>query len=77
MNYQLSYIPDRPNKPRQSGLTMVMDKGLSIRQAEDLIESSCDYVDLIKLGFGTSAFSKKASALILTKGTDANDYTMD
>ncbi len=58
MNYQLTYIPERPSKPRQSGLTMVMDKGLSMRQAEDLIESSGDYVDLIKLGFGTSAFSK-------------------
>lgn len=58
MNYQLNYIPERPEKPRNSGLTMVMDKGLSMRQAEDLIESSGEYVDLIKLGFGTSAFSK-------------------
>jgi phosphosulfolactate synthase len=37
---------------------MVMDKGLSMRQAEDLIETSEDLVDLVKLGFGTSAFSK-------------------
>jgi len=33
---------------------MIMDKGLSIRQAEDLIESSPDYIDYLKLGFGTS-----------------------
>jgi phosphosulfolactate synthase len=58
MNYELSYIPERPEKPRNSGLTMVMDKGLSMRQAEDLIETSEDLVDLVKLGFGTSAFSK-------------------
>jgi len=58
MNYELSFIPERPEKPRNSGLTMVMDKGLSMRQAEDLIETSDDLVDLVKLGFGTSAFSK-------------------
>ncbi|MBK7946413.1 MAG: phosphosulfolactate synthase [Flavobacteriales bacterium] len=40
MNYQLTHIPERPVKPRDHGLTMVMDKGLAIRQAEDLIEAS-------------------------------------
>jgi phosphosulfolactate synthase len=57
MNYNLDFIPERPERPRNSGLTMVMDKGLSTRQAEDLIDSAKDYVDLVKLGFGTSAFS--------------------
>ena len=33
---------------------MVMDKGLSFRQAEDLVQSSGEFIDLIKLGFGTS-----------------------
>lgn len=33
---------------------MVMDKGLSLRQAEDLIDGSGHLVDLVKLGFGTS-----------------------
>ena len=59
MNYDLDFIPQRPERPREEGLTMVMDKGLSMRQAEDLITSSGDYVDLVKLGFGTSAFSKQ------------------
>ena len=36
----LPNMPKRPNKPREKGLTMVMDKGLSIRQCKDLIESS-------------------------------------
>jgi phosphosulfolactate synthase len=36
---------------------MVMDKGLSLRQAEDLIASASEYVDLLKLGFGTSVVS--------------------
>ena len=37
---------------------MVMDKGISTRQAEDLIATSSDYVDFVKLGFGTSIISK-------------------
>ena len=53
-NYFLKDIPSRPEKPRDSGITMVMDKGLPLRQLEDLIESSCDYIDIIKLGWATS-----------------------
>ena len=37
MNYTLKSIPERTAKPRETGYTMVMDKGLSIRQAEDMI----------------------------------------
>lgn len=33
---------------------MVMDKGLSTRQAEDLVDAAADHIDFIKLGFGTS-----------------------
>ena len=54
MNTSLSYVPERTSKPRNSGLTMVMDKGLSLRQAEDLITLNADRIDLLKLGFGTS-----------------------
>ena len=54
MNFAITHIPSRSTKPREEGVTMVMDKGLSMRQAEDLIESSGHLVDLIKLGFGTS-----------------------
>ncbi|MBL7889245.1 MAG: phosphosulfolactate synthase [Bacteroidia bacterium] len=54
MNYELPYIPERPAQPRNSGLTMMMDKGLSLRQVEDFLSVSSNYTDLIKLGFGTS-----------------------
>ncbi|MGZ4049418.1 MAG: phosphosulfolactate synthase [Bacteroidia bacterium] len=54
MNFTLPYIPDRPAKPRNNGLTMMMDKGLSIRQAEDFLSVSGHLTDIIKLGFGTS-----------------------
>lgn len=54
MNFFLDDIPERAPKPREKGMTMVMDKGLSIRQAEDMIDISGEYIDIIKLGFGSS-----------------------
>ncbi len=54
MNYQINNLPERVQKPRNSGLTMVMDKGLSLRQVEDFIEVGGDYTDLVKLGWATS-----------------------
>ncbi|RVU25721.1 phosphosulfolactate synthase [Sandaracinomonas limnophila] len=54
MNYDLSQIPERAIKPRQKGLTMVMDKGLSLRQVEDFLEVSSPYTDIVKLGWATS-----------------------
>jgi len=59
MNFQLPHMPDRPAQPRESGLTMVMDKGLSLREAEDLCDVSAPYCDLIKLGFGTSIITNR------------------
>lgn len=54
MNYHLSQIPDRNLKPRESGLTMMMDKGMSIRQVEDCLSVAENYIDIVKLGWGTS-----------------------
>lgn len=53
--FKLNNIPERSTKPRQNGITMVMDKGLSTRQAEDFLEVSADKTDIVKLGFGTSS----------------------
>ncbi len=54
MNYKLNNLPKRTEKPRSKGLTMVMDKGLSLRQAEDFIEVAGVHTDIVKLGWGTS-----------------------
>ncbi len=54
MNYSLSQIPERTRSPRNKGMTMVMDKGLSVREAENMISASKPYIDFLKLGFGTS-----------------------
>jgi len=57
MNFNLKNIPQRDTKPREAGLTMVMDKGLSLRQVEDFLSMNEHLVDLVKIGFGTSAIS--------------------
>ena len=54
MNFNLSQIPERKNKPRRSGITMVMDKGLSIEEAKNFLSIAHPYVDIVKFGFGTS-----------------------
>jgi phosphosulfolactate synthase len=46
-------LPPRPPKPRSQGLTHVIDKGLSLRDIEGLLEIAGDYVDIVKLGWGT------------------------
>jgi len=58
MNTQLPFIPKRIEKTRNSGLTMMMDKGLSIGEAENFVNSSAEITDLVKFGFGTAVFSK-------------------
>ncbi len=47
-------VPARPGRPRQTGLTHVMDKGLNIRDIEGLFDTAGDFVDIVKLGWGTS-----------------------
>ena len=59
MNYNLPYLPKRPEKPRSSGLTMMMDKGLSLEQTGNFIETSAEFTDLVKFGFGTSIITTK------------------
>ncbi|HCW05906.1 MAG TPA: phosphosulfolactate synthase [Cytophagales bacterium] len=54
MNYQLKNLPERTLKPRESGFTMAMDKGLSVREAEDFMSIASHHVDIVKLGWATS-----------------------
>ncbi|MEI6507093.1 MAG: phosphosulfolactate synthase [Bacteroidota bacterium] len=56
---KLKNIPERVSKKRNAGITMVMDKGLSVRETEDMLSVSGDYVDLVKFGFGTSYVTQK------------------
>ncbi len=54
MNFNLTQIPERNKKPRNHGITMVMDKGLSVEEAKNFMSASNPHVDIVKLGFGTS-----------------------
>ena len=54
MNFNLSQIPERNLKPREHGITMVMDKGLSVEDARNFMSATHPHVDVVKLGFGTS-----------------------
>ena len=58
---KLLFTPKRTHHPRESGLTMMMDKGMSTRQMEDFLSTSSNYTDLIKFGFGTALVSKNVS----------------
>lgn len=50
----LDKMPIRTTQPRTNGLTMVMDKGLSIGEVENLISIGKPHIDIVKLGFGTA-----------------------
>lgn len=54
MNFTLSQMPERTRKPRPHGITMIMDKGLSIEETRNFLSVSHPYTDIVKLGFGTS-----------------------
>lgn len=47
-------LPDRSTKPRETGLTSVLDRGMSVAQVDSLIEVAGDSVDFVKLGWGTA-----------------------
>ena len=54
MSYPISNLPRRTEKPRNKGITLALDKGFSVRQAEDFCEATSNYTDIVKLGWGTS-----------------------
>jgi len=59
MHFNLNQLPTRTEKPRDSGFTMAMDKGLSVREVEDFMETSSHYTDIVKLGWATSFVTPK------------------
>ena len=53
--FEFLTLPERTTKPRESGLTHVLDKGYSLEQVRQFVEVSGTYVDIVKLGWGTAA----------------------
>ncbi|MCL6260613.1 phosphosulfolactate synthase [Aquiflexum sp. TKW24L] len=64
MNYVLKNLPVRTEKPRTTGFTMVMDKGMGLKEAEYFVEANSDFVDIIKLGWATSYLTKNLAQKI-------------
>ena len=65
-------LPTRSGKPRTHGLTHVIDKGLNLRDIEGLFDTAGEYVDVVKLGWGTSYVTRnleKKIALYRSFGT--------
>jgi phosphosulfolactate synthase len=59
MNTKLLHIPKREKKPRKNGLTMMMDKGLCANEAKNFVDSSADFTDFVKFGFGTALINNE------------------
>jgi phosphosulfolactate synthase len=47
-------LPSRTSKPRSSGITHLLDRGLSVTEVDSLVEVSGDHIDIVKLGWGTA-----------------------
>ncbi len=58
-NVDMTGLPKRPSKPRDEGLTYVLDKGLSLRGVEELLDVSAAYMDVVKLGWGTAVITPR------------------
>ena len=55
-----------PTKPRKTGLTQVLDKGLSIAEVEGMLEVAASYVDIVKFGWATSVVVENFEAKLET-----------
>jgi phosphosulfolactate synthase len=55
-------LPQRAAKPRQEGITHVLDRGLSVAQIDGLVEVAGEYVDFVKLGWGTAVATRNLEA---------------
>ncbi|MEX0647553.1 MAG: phosphosulfolactate synthase [Balneolaceae bacterium] len=59
MSFQLNHLPQRTSKPRDQGITLALDKGYSVRQAEEFCEAASGYTDIVKFGWGTSYVTQR------------------
>ena len=55
-------LPHRDGKPRERGITHVLDRGLALAQVDGMVEVAGDAVDLVKLGWGTAVVTQNLEA---------------
>lgn len=66
-------LPSRTEKPRQSGLTLLIDNGIPIRHFMDVVDSYSELIDLVKFGWGTCLVTKdlhRKIEYLLAKGVE-------
>jgi phosphosulfolactate synthase len=75
MNFPISHLPERTSGEREFGLTMMMDKGLSLKEAANFIDSSAPFTDLVKFGFGTALITRDLKEKVkLYQSADLKPY---
>ena len=69
MNPTALHLPRRAEKPRDTGLTMVIDGGIPLWYFTDLVSSAAEYIDFVKFGWGTAVISSDLRAKIKVLST--------
>jgi (2R)-phospho-3-sulfolactate synthase (ComA) len=69
MNSTALHLPSRAEKPRDTGLTMVIDGGIPLWYFTDLVSSAAEYIDFVKFGWGTAVVSSDLRAKIKVLST--------
>lgn len=64
MNFILKNIPQRTQKPRNNGITLALDKGFSLLEVEQWLSVASQYIDVVKLGWGTAFVTPKLAEKI-------------
>jgi phosphosulfolactate synthase len=64
MNPTTLHLPRRAEKPRTTGLTMVIDGGIPLWQFTDIVSSGAEYIDFVKFGWGTAVVTRDIDAKI-------------
>jgi phosphosulfolactate synthase len=55
-------LPPRSAKPREQGITHVLDRGLAVAEIDGLVEVAGEFVDFVKLGWGTAVATRNLHA---------------
>ena len=69
MMKDLLKLPQRTTKPRQEGITHVLDRGLSVADIDGMLEVAGEYIDLVKLGWGTAVATGNLEAKLAATGS--------
>ena len=64
MNHTTLQLPARAVKPRQTGLTMMIDSGLPLWNFVDIVSSGAEYIDFVKFGWGTAVVTGNIDAKV-------------